>query len=487
MKWFRSIVSCVVALPLWTASALASPQEEDGAKEEAQLAEAPLDEAPPSGDESAPELGPGTDAPMDAALEPASGGATENTDWLRHRVDLLDELTFVRDGTSLFNPGGSLYSNDRRHNSLRLNGEFSAQLPQGMTIKTQVTSALSTGRETVAMFSIRELYGTASLGDFELSVGRKILRWTNGYAFTPAGLLEPVRNPSDPQDRLRMLEGLEMAQLDYFRGDHVYTAVFSTNALFRTPEQGQRFDLAMRGNFLFNALNLDIAFEALVSNVKNIGAMTASYVFGDALELHGEIAGNRGSSVVYPRSILPGNQESLFGADYLGQLKLNETRLFLRYLVGVNYTLPWGTNLIGEYYRSDEGLSVQEWERFLAQANFSRDQLATGQHPPVFQGRSLPALDLLQGLQVLSRQSIRRNYLFLRAADSWLSEQLAASALILVSMDDRSMVAVGDVSYLLRKGATLYARGTYITGSGTSEFANLGRRASLNAGVVLSF
>jgi hypothetical protein len=417
----------------------------------------------------------------------ATGDSEPEEEWLGHRVELLDELTLIRDADSLFNPAGALYSTDSRSNALRLSGEFGARLPAGISVKTQVASALNTGRETNSAFSLRELYATASLGDLELSVGRKILRWTNGYAFNPAGLLEPRRSPSDPQDRLKLLEGLEMAQLDYFVGDHVFTAVFSSDMLSRSEEEGRRYDFALRGNILLNSINLDLAVEALVSNIKNTGAVTLSYVFGDALEIHGEIAGTRGTSAQYPRAIEPGRQQELFGSDYLAQLKLDDGRLFLRYVVGVNYTLAWGTNLIGEFYHSDEGLSGQEWERFIAHAHFSREQLATGQYPPVFEDLSLPALNLLQGLQQLGRQSIRRNYLFLRVADSWRNERLAATVLGLINLDDRSGLGVGEVSYLVRKGALVYARATLFGGSAESEFGNLGRRGSLNVGLQLSF
>jgi hypothetical protein len=493
----------VLVLPAWPTRALADDTAPAPLAQEGQVAQistpegaigepgAAASEGPPiletpsaAGVERPDQPSPGSD-PEERGAE-AAGESTPG-EWLSHRVELLDELTLIQDADSLFNPGGALYATEPVNNALRLNGEFGAQLPAGITAKTQVASALSMGSETTALFSLRELYATLPLGDLELSVGRKILRWTNGYAFNPAGLLEPRRSPSDPQDRLKLLEGLEMAQLDYFMGDHVFTAVFSSDALSRTKAEGRRYDLALRGNILLNAINLDLALEALVSNIKNTGALTFSYVFGDALELHGEAAGTVGTSAQYPRAILPGMQEVLFGNDYLAQLKFDERRLFLRYVVGVNYTLPWGTNLIGEFYHSDEGLSGEEWERFIAHANFSRAELATGAYPPVFGDLSLPAVNLLQGLQQLGQQSIRRNYLFLRASDSWLGERLAASVLGLINLDDLSALAVGEVSYLVRRGAVFYARLTLMGGHGTSEFGNLGRRGSLNAGVQLSF
>ncbi len=425
-----------------------------------------------------------------AAQEPPEGPtpqAPAEEHWLRHRFDLLNELTLTRAADSLFNPEGSLYQLERRNNALRLNAQLGARLPAGVSVQAQLVSALRTGDETVTTLAVRELYATAALGDLELSVGRKILRWTNGFAFNPAGLLEPQRSPSDPQDRLRLLEGREVAQLDYFLGDHVLTAAFSSDMLTNDEAATRRYDLALRANVLVPAWNLDLAVNALVSNVRNTGALTFTYALGEALEVHGEVAGTRGTDAEYPQTILPGMQQTLVGLNYLDQIKEDETRLFLRYVLGVNYTLPWGTNLIGEFYHTDEGLSSQEWARFLEQANFSREQLARGTYPTGYGDLSLPELNLLHGLRQLGRQHMRQNYLFLRASHSWMAERLQGNVLALVNADDGSRVLVGEVSYLVLRGATVYARGTLLSGSETSEYGNVGQRGSLNLGVLLSF
>ncbi|HZI10165.1 MAG TPA: hypothetical protein VE153_07195, partial [Myxococcus sp.] len=418
-------------------------------------------------------------AAPEAALAPEGA---EEQGWLTHRLELINELTLAGERDSRFNPEGELLDFESRVNALRLNGEFGARLPADLRLKGQVSSALRTGRETTSAVSLRELYATASLGDFELSAGRRILKWTNGYAFNPAGLLEPQRSPSDPQDRLKLLQGREMLQLDYFAGDHTFTAVFSTDALTAEDDDGlaDRYDLALRANVLVTSWNLDLAAVALVSNIKNMGALSFSYVLGDALELHGEVSGSRGSGAEYPRIILPENQQRFFLRDYLGRVKQDETRLFLRYVVGVNYTLPMGTTLIGEFFHSDDGLSSEEWVRFITHADFSRDQMATGHHPRIFGGRSLPELSLLQGLGRLSIQNIRRNYVFLRDSQTWLADRVGASALALVNLDDPSAAFVGEGSYLIRRGATVYARASVLTGDAWSEFGNLGQRASLN-------
>jgi hypothetical protein len=436
-----------------------------------------------------PSAGVGQQPPPDSS----PGGAGETSllgeDWLRHRIDLLDEVMFVGKTDSVFNPGGKVWAQDSLRNTLRLNAEFAARLPKDFSVKAQVSSALNAGNETetVRSFALREAYVTAPLGDFELSIGRKVLKWTNGYAFNPAGLLEPRRMPSDPQDRLRLLEGLDMAQLDYFWGDHVFSAVFSSDMLTNSDEATRRYDLALRANVLVTEWNLDLAVVAMASNIKHTGALTFNYVLGDALEIHGEISGMQGSVAQYPRSILPDKQEGLFGNTYLDQLKVNESRVFLRYVVGVNYTLPWGTNLIGEFYHTDQGLSVLEWDRYMSQTDYSRRAYLSGDYLPVFDGRSLPEVNLLRSLSWFAGQDLRKNYLFVRAAHSWMAERLNTQVLALVGLDDFSAAYVGDVSFLVYRKTTVYARASMFSGSRTSQYGNVGQRGSLITGVMFSF
>ena len=433
-------------------------------------------------------LEPPTPTP-DAPVADAGETSVLGEDWLRHRVDLLNEVMLVGKTDSMFNPGGKVWAQDSLRNTLRLNAEFAARLPKDFSVKAQVSSALNVGNETetARSFALRELYLTAPLGDFELSIGRKVLKWTNGYAFNPAGLLEPRRVPSDPQDRLRLLEGLDMAQLDYFVGDHVISAVFSSDMLTNSDKTRRRYDLALRANVLVTEWNLDLAVVAMASNIKHTGALTFNYVLGDALEIHGEVSGMQGSVAQYPRSILPDKQEGLFGSTYLNQLKLDEPRLFLRYVVGVNYTLPWGTNLIGEFYHTDQGLSVLEWDRYMSQTDYSRRAYLSGDYLPVFDGRSLPEVNLLQSLSWFAGQDLRKNYLFVRAAQSLMAERLNGQVLALIGLDDFSVAYVGEVSYLIRRRTTVYARASMFSGSRTSQYGNVGQRGSLITGVMFSF
>src|SRR6185436_10938977 len=63
----------------------------------------------------------------------------------------------------------------------------------------------------------REGYARLSATDWmDVEAGKRIVRWGVGYGFSPAGVLDPPRIPTDPTDRLGVNEGRPMARVDLF-------------------------------------------------------------------------------------------------------------------------------------------------------------------------------------------------------------------------------------------------------------------------------
>lgn len=403
------------------------------------------------------------------------------------RTELLDEVSADEADATLLNPGERVYADDARANRLRLRTTLGLDLLgfhlKGIGAAEMVHAAGASGEVDVAL---PELYVHRSVGPFELSAGRKILRWSNGYAFAPAGLLDPARDPADPQDRLGRYEGRDVAQLDWYLGAHTLTAVFGPGGVLPDASPLDRPVAALRYHVVARGLEVSL-MGAHRSEERAVLATSLSYVIGSGLELHAEAAGTRGSDVILPRSILPGHQQALFGADFLGPLRRDDRRTYVRWLAGLNYTLPGGLNLIAEYLHAPDGLSSEEWERFLAQARFSVQQLETGAFPPVADGRSLPELDLLQAMQTLGRPGLGRDYVFVRLSHPRLLGRVEASALALVNARDGSLVAVPELTVALDRRVSAYARGNWFTGRATSEFGNVPIRLGGTVGVRLSF
>lgn len=120
---------------------------------------------------------------------------------------------------------------------------------------------------------VQETYVGLSLGALRLTAGKKAVRWGTGFAFTPTGVLDPPRVPTDITDRLGRNEGREMVKLDWVRGRHALSGAATNRGL-----QALRYNVVVRG---FDA--------SAVASRRTLGA-GFSRVIGDAWELHGEVA-----------------------------------------------------------------------------------------------------------------------------------------------------------------------------------------------------
>jgi hypothetical protein len=331
---------------------------------------------------------------------------------------------------------------------------------------------------------VRELYLMRSHGEFNFFLGRRILKWTNGYAFSPAGLIDPNRDPSDPSDRLGRLAGRDLAQVDWFRGKQTVTAVLTFP--FRTRSDGGDRVFAVRYDVLLHGADI-AASAALASKSKSRGAVSVSYVAGRSLELHAEASAARGSNFVYPRAILDRQQHTLFGTDYFSPVFENDRKLRVRALAGANFTFSGGLNLIAEYYHTDEGLTGQQWDNFLGQSSYASELNRSGQFPPVFGGLTLPQVNLLQGLSYLRSQEIRRDYAFVRLARSFADEKVAAEALTVINLEDGSLLVAPEVSIKIGIRTSLYVRGVVFRGGRGSQYGNVAFASTVTAGLRAHF
>jgi hypothetical protein len=426
---------------------------------------------------------------LGAVLASGSAAAGEH---VRYRGEVRQETSASGTGESALNPDGRVLSTDEVAGRLRLNGELAFHLER-WSLKSRATVDVTAARphrsdasRVDGDFGLRDLYLNGSLGPFQVSAGRKILKWSNGYAWSPAGILDPVRDPADPQDRLGRTRGRDLVQLDYYHGAHTFSVVASAPGRFwrgRFPSEGI---LAARHHVVWKSLELATS-GGWRPHGTSVGAVTLNYAVGDHVAFHGEASFTRGTDALYPRSTQPGTETTLFGADFMAPLRADDRALCARWLLGLNYTFGNGLNLIAEYYHTDEGLSPAEWDRFATQAAYSRALFEAGSFPPVAGGRSLPELNLLQAMQILQRGGARRNYAFLRAARTQWRGRLEATALTIVGLDDRSFVVVPEVTFTPVPWLGAYVRGSAFGGGRTTEYGLVPAGSTVGVGALLSF
>jgi hypothetical protein len=147
----------------------------------------------------------------------------------------------------------------------------------------------------------------------DITAGRVIEKWGTGYGWTPTAFVGPARNPTDPNDRRSSYSGRDMVRADLF--------VKETSVSLYALEGGT---IAGRVYRLVRGTDVSLVFR------DNDLGISLSRVFGNALELHAEIARSAQTQIV----------------------------------AGGQYTFGNGMNLVFEVYHGTDGLTGRQWDTF---------------------------------------------------------------------------------------------------------------------------
>ncbi len=398
---------------------------------------------------------------------------------LQYRFSMADEAThYSLNGASPFNPGNSVVPQPVWGNLATTGlylGEGVLSTSLGFT-----TTANDVSRPNNA-FAVHELAVDVSLGDaLDLVAGKKILRWGTGYAFNPTGVVEPQRSPSDPTDRLNLNDGRNLVSLTAFVGKTSITAVYLNDAEYaKNAFRWGQNELAARVYSFLGGVDLSLVGHYREGDRLELGANT-SYVIGEDLELHGEILGKKGSSALYHEILTSDDPSQIFDSYPYVPLYADSKEIFLKVLLGGQYTLPGGANIALEYYHNQEGLSVGQWKRWM---NFVKFQgaIQSGAVPVPVALVAPSRMNLLWSLLTLSTRGTMRDYLFARMAyseDAWGCELLC-----FMNADDQSVVMIPTLTWKPALSLSVYARYTAYVGRNGSEFGSLFSTGSMTFGV----
>jgi hypothetical protein len=173
-------------------------------------------------------------------------------------------------------------------NQTLLEPSFTLRYRQRWSFASSVVGLASTYTDTATQLRVKETYAGLSAGDFDFTLGRRIVRWGAGYAFTATGVLDPPRDPTNPTDRLNLNEGRDMIKADWVYGSHALSLAWSTAAL--APAQSNLRDTtAFRYNVLVHGFDTSL-IAGHDRGGDTFGGLTFTRVLGEAWELHGEAA-----------------------------------------------------------------------------------------------------------------------------------------------------------------------------------------------------
>jgi hypothetical protein len=252
----------------------------------------------------------------------------------------------------------------------------------------------------------------------DITLGRIIEKWGTGYAWNPTAFISPKKNPADPSDRRSANRGVNMVRTDIF--------VRGTNVSFYALEHGA---VAGRVYRLIGGTDVSLNVHRDASGTQQ--GISAARVFGDALELHGELA---------RRHALAGGQ----------------------------YTFKSNVNVVAELYHAGDGLDANAFRAFRIAADSARDE------------RSIRAANA-----AYAPLHMARNYGFLRLA--WPHEKFDAELIAITNLRDGSLLGRVTLTRKLRANISIYLIDTEFAGARASELSYMQVRRVTTTGARFYF
>jgi len=221
----------------------------------------------------------------------------------RYSLAVIDDATFY---SGLRTPSPDIL------NQVLVEPTFDLRYRSRLSLSTSLIGSTTTYSETTTKLHVKETYAGLSAGDFDFTLGRKMVRWGTGYAFTAAGVLDPPRDPTNPTDRLNVNQGRDMVKADWVHGPHALSLAWSTAAL-APPHSNLHDTTAFRYNVLVRGFDTSL-IAGNDRGVDTFGALTFTRVLGQAWEVHGEAAWSEQGAL-----LLGGKYTTHTGVTFIGE------------------------------------------------------------------------------------------------------------------------------------------------------------------------
>jgi hypothetical protein len=318
----------------------------------------------------------------------------------------------------------------------------------GFHLKTHATYF----SDDAASFDLFEAYGSYNPSfNSTLQAGKRVYNWGKGYAFNPAGYVNPVKDPENPE---LAQAGLLSASFEYVKSfSSPQFQTFSLHLVVIPPPpdllnryaEVQSTGIAVKAYALLWDTDVDIMGFYRKSDRRQIG-FDLSRNLKENVEVHAELSFDWDSPAY---SIVNGS--------------LQETRANRHsYLVGFRYLHESNTTAIAEYYHNAFGMGEGE---FQAYGNFLASAANSGNSVIVQQ-----ALGVMQ--RYFRGSTLMRDYLYLKLVVPEPFELLyfTPSLYSIYNLIDRSFLVSASLNYKPVTNVEFILWPTILTGSETSEF-----------------
>ena len=363
---------------------------------------------------------------------------------------------------------------------------------------------------------LSELYLSYSpVPNLNFLIGKRRVVWGAGFANNPTDLLNPPRDPTDPNLQrtgaiigkidvpteyltfsfafapqvLYTANGLPYQFLKYPsfapRQTLIESAAYGTNRLFPDPRTDTDFHYIIAGRVYALVYDSDINLMYYFSNRYNdsfvnksrVGLSFSRYFFKD-YELHMEMLLTEGSQRYYvngdcAREVADAIACFAAGTPLFDQTKLHSNTLYPRLLVGARTQFPDESLLTIEYLYVGDGYTPTEFRDFVRGLVLARQQgtsFAGGGQGGNAQG-AIPTR--------FSFDPFRRHYLFITYSKPKIKDDFTASVVLLAGLEDLSGVIMPSFTWNALEWLNLQLSGFFpIRGIPVGQVEAQGKRYS---------
>lgn len=303
---------------------------------------------------------------------------------------------------------------------------------------------------------VYEAYGSIKPAPFfTANIGKKSYMWGKGYAWNPAGFVNRLKDPNDPEEAL---EGYLTTEVDFIKSfaGPLRTIAFTTLILPVWHEVNEDFgemnnvNFAAKLYFLYHDTDIDFILYTGESRSTRYGLDFAKNLAPN-FEIHGELA-----YIPHQKSPILQNDGSI----------LTEKYQEFSYLFGLRYLSENDITSIIEYYHNDAGYTEEEMTRFFEFIEDCKNQF--------FYSSSESFLERARSksLQGYGRPQSGRNYLYMRFTQKEPFDILYFSPglISIFNLDDKSYSIIPELVYTGFTNWELRLRFAYLNGGKFTEY-----------------
>lgn len=290
---------------------------------------------------------------------------------------------------------------------------------------------------------------------FNISIGKKALKWGKGYAWNPVAFVGRPKNPDDPD---LALEGYIVASADYIKSFSGPLQAISVTPVVIPVYEHVNSDFGVRNNInyacklYFLLYDTDIDFMFLKGNSKpsRFGADFSRNVTSN-FEIHGEFA--------YIDDI---TKKTVDSAGNKTQTIYDAKSC----LFGIRYLTEFDTTFICEYYRNGTGFTGEEMEGFFRLVDNGYNSYVTSNDETLLN----VANTMTEGNY--GRPNPMRDYMYLRITqkDPFDILYLTPSITCIYNINDKSCSLSPEILYTGITNLELRLKAGFLAGPDSSEF-----------------